>query len=40
VRDEGSYSLLDYLPSMAGLQQSYFATYEILANVVRIASGR
>jgi len=40
VRDEGSYSLLDYLPSMAGLQQSYFATYVILANVVRIASGR
>ncbi len=40
VRDEGSYTLLDYLPSMSGLQQSYFATYEILANVVRIASGR
>jgi uncharacterized SAM-binding protein YcdF (DUF218 family) len=39
VRDEGGYTLLDYLPSMAGLQQSYFATYEILANLVRIAGG-
>lgn len=37
---EGSYSVLDLLPSMSGLQQSYWATYEILANVVRVASGR
>jgi uncharacterized SAM-binding protein YcdF (DUF218 family) len=28
------YMLLDFLPSMAGLQGSYFATYEILANLV------
>jgi len=37
---EGSYSVLDLLPSISGLQQSYWATYEILANVVRVASGR
>lgn len=29
-------TILDYLPSMAGLQHSYFATYEILANLVRV----
>ncbi len=29
-------TLLDYLPSMAGLQRSYHATYEMLANLVRI----
>ncbi|HVN35044.1 MAG TPA: YdcF family protein [Casimicrobiaceae bacterium] len=39
VRIEGSYTLLDFLPSMGGLQQSYYAIYEILANLVRIASG-
>ena len=39
VRDEGDYTFLEFLPSMAGLQQSYYAMYEILANVVRIASG-
>ena len=27
-------SVLDYLPSMAGLQGSYYASYEILANLV------
>jgi uncharacterized SAM-binding protein YcdF (DUF218 family) len=33
-------SPLDFVPSMAGLQSSYFATYELLGNFVRIASGR
>jgi uncharacterized SAM-binding protein YcdF (DUF218 family) len=28
-------SILDYVPSMAGLEGSYYATYEILANMVR-----
>ncbi len=28
-------SALDFLPSMASLQDSYFALYEIFANVVR-----
>jgi len=28
-------SLADYLPSAGGLRMSYYATYEILANVVR-----
>ena len=32
-------TVLDFLPSMAGLQRSYVATYEIVANLVRIASG-
>jgi len=27
--------LLDYVPSMAGLQASYYASYELLANAVR-----
>jgi uncharacterized SAM-binding protein YcdF (DUF218 family) len=40
VHGDGSSTLLDFLPSMAGLQQSYYATYEILANLVRVASGR
>ena len=31
---ESENTILDYLPSMAGLQHSYFATYEILANLV------
>jgi uncharacterized SAM-binding protein YcdF (DUF218 family) len=30
---------LDYVPSMAGLQRSYYATYEILANLVLLAGG-
>lgn len=36
-RDE---TVLDYLPSMAGLRTSYYATYELLANLVRLANGR
>ena len=36
VRGNSDRSLLDYLPSMGGLQRSYFATYEILANLVRV----
>ena len=31
-------SLLDYVPSMAGFTRSYYATYEILANLVRVVS--
>jgi uncharacterized SAM-binding protein YcdF (DUF218 family) len=30
--------LLDYLPSMLGLTRSYYATYELLANFVRVLS--
>ncbi len=30
--------LSDFLPSMAGLQGSYYALYEILANAVRVVS--
>ena len=30
--------LLDYVPSIAGLQGSYYAVYEILANGIRLAS--
>ena len=30
----------DFVPSMSALQESYYALYEILANVVRVASGR
>jgi uncharacterized SAM-binding protein YcdF (DUF218 family) len=33
-RGQTPYTALDFLPSMAGLRQSYLATYEILANVV------
>jgi uncharacterized SAM-binding protein YcdF (DUF218 family) len=33
-RGAGEHSLFDYLPSMAGLSRSYYATYEILANAV------
>jgi len=33
-------SLLDYVPSMGGLTRSYYATYEILANLVRVVSRR
>ena len=36
VRGKSDHTLLDYLPSMGGLQRSYFATYEILANLVRV----
>ena len=36
VRGKSDHSLLDYLPGMGGLQRSYFATYEILANLVRV----
>jgi len=31
--------VLDFLPSMSGLQGSYYATYEMLANLVRVVSG-
>ena len=31
-------SLLDYVPSMVGFNRSYYATYEILANLVRVVS--
>jgi uncharacterized SAM-binding protein YcdF (DUF218 family) len=33
-------AFLDYMPSMAGFTRSYYATYEILANLVRFASRR
>jgi uncharacterized SAM-binding protein YcdF (DUF218 family) len=33
------YSIRDFLPSMQGLDRSYFGLYEILANIVRITSG-
>ena len=37
--DDGG--LLDYVPNIAGLQGSYYAMYEILANGIRLAtSGR
>jgi uncharacterized SAM-binding protein YcdF (DUF218 family) len=36
LRGRSDYTLLDYLPSMAGLQRSYHATYEMLANLVRL----
>jgi uncharacterized SAM-binding protein YcdF (DUF218 family) len=35
VPSVGSHGLLDYLPSTAGFRTSYFAVYEILANLVR-----
>ena len=38
VRSNSDHTLLDYLPSMGGLQRSYFATYEILANLVRVVA--
>ena len=40
ARSDASPTVLDFLPSMSGLQRSYWASYEILANLVRIASGR
>jgi len=36
LRGRSDRTLLDYLPSMGGLQGSYYATYEILANLVRV----
>jgi uncharacterized SAM-binding protein YcdF (DUF218 family) len=33
---EGPDTVLDFLPSMAGLQGSYYALYEILGNAVRV----
>jgi uncharacterized SAM-binding protein YcdF (DUF218 family) len=36
VRGKSDHTLLDYLPSMGGLRGSYYATYEILANLVRV----
>lgn len=35
----GENTIFDYLPSMGGLSRSYYATYEIVANLVRLASG-
>ena len=32
--------IADYLPSMMGLTRSYYATYELLANLVRVLSPR
>jgi uncharacterized SAM-binding protein YcdF (DUF218 family) len=32
-------SLTDFLPSMMGLERSYLALYEILANIVRVVAG-
>jgi len=40
ARSDARHTLLDFLPGMGGLQLSYWASYEILANLVRIASGR
>jgi len=37
-RGRSDEAIFDYLPSMAGLARSYYATYEILANIVRIAA--
>jgi uncharacterized SAM-binding protein YcdF (DUF218 family) len=39
-RGEGPYTLLDFLPGMRGLLDSYYATYEIAANLVRVAYGQ
>jgi len=35
-RDGGSWSALDFVPSVAGLQRSYYVVYEIVANLVRL----
>lgn len=35
IPSRGPNELLDYVPSIAGLQTSYYATYEMLANLVR-----
>jgi uncharacterized SAM-binding protein YcdF (DUF218 family) len=37
-RGDSNYTALDYLPGMHGLQRSYHATYEILANLVRVVA--
>ena len=34
----GPGAILDYMPSMLGLTRSYYATYELLANLVRVLS--
>jgi len=34
----GEGTVLDYMPSMGGLTRSYYATYELLANLVRVLS--
>jgi len=39
-RDDGEVTVLDFLPGMGGLRGSYFAIYEILANLVRVAGGQ
>lgn len=39
-RGSAGRSVLDFLPSIGGLQGSYYATYEILANLVRVANGQ
>ena len=39
-RGETPATVLDFLPSMGGLLGSYFAIYEILANLVRVATTR
>ena len=36
--DEAGHALFDYLPSIGGLTRSYYASYEILANLVRWVS--
>jgi uncharacterized SAM-binding protein YcdF (DUF218 family) len=36
--DDDERDIFDYLPSMGGLTRSYYATYEILANIVWLAS--
>jgi uncharacterized SAM-binding protein YcdF (DUF218 family) len=35
IRSPSSAEWTDFLPSMAGLRESYFAVYEIVANAVR-----
>jgi uncharacterized SAM-binding protein YcdF (DUF218 family) len=39
ARDSDPNNLLDYLPSMAGLRASYYAVYEICANLARWMAG-
>ena len=40
IPSRGPPAFLDFVPGIAGLQGSYYAFYEILANAVRWASGR
>jgi hypothetical protein len=35
---EDDRDIFDFLPTIAGLTRSYYACYEILANLVRVAS--